>query len=74
MFRYGGFGPLVPNFDKVPFNDLEALEKAISNPNVAAYVCEPIQGEGGVIVPVSRISVRLALLPFLFALTSRVCT
>lgn len=48
---YGGFGPFVPNFDKVPFNDLPALEAAISNPNVAAFVVEPILGEGGVIIP-----------------------
>ena len=38
--------------DKVPFNDLVALEKAISQPNVAAFICEPIQGEAGVVVPV----------------------
>ncbi len=38
--------------DKVPFDDLVALEKAISNPNVAAFICEPIQGEAGVVVPV----------------------
>lgn len=48
---FGGFGPYVANFDKIPFNDLAALEKAVSNPNVAAYVCEPVQGEGGVIIP-----------------------
>jgi ornithine--oxo-acid transaminase len=52
--RFGGFGPVVPNIDKVPFNDLVALEKAISQPNVAAFICEPIQGEAGVVVPVSQ--------------------
>jgi ornithine--oxo-acid transaminase len=48
---YGNYGPLLPNFDKIPFNNLAALEKAVSNPNTAAFVCEPIQGEAGVIVP-----------------------
>ena len=48
---YTGFGPFVPNFDKIPYNDLEALEKAVSHPNCAAYICEPIQGEAGVVVP-----------------------
>jgi len=48
---YGNYGPLVPNFDKIPFDNLEALEKAVSNPNVAAFVVEPIQGEAGVVVP-----------------------
>jgi hypothetical protein len=51
---FGGFGPYVPNIDKVPFNDLVALEKAISQPNVAAFICEPIQGEAGVVVPVRQ--------------------
>ncbi|KAL3092837.1 hypothetical protein niasHT_030026 [Heterodera trifolii] len=48
---YGGFGPFVPNFVKVPFDDLTALEAAISDPNCAAFMVEPIQGEAGVIVP-----------------------
>jgi ornithine--oxo-acid transaminase len=46
-----GFGPFVPNFDCVPYNDLVALERAISGPNVCAFMVEPIQGEAGVIVP-----------------------
>ena len=50
--RFGGFGPTIPGIDKIPYNDLQALEKAVSNPNVAAFICEPIQGEAGVVVPV----------------------
>ena len=36
----------MPNFDIIEYNDLEALELAVSNPNVAAFMVEPIQGEG----------------------------
>lgn len=45
IFREG-FGPLLPNCDAIPFNDLEALEKALSNKDVAAFIVEPIQGKG----------------------------
>ena len=45
-----GFGPLTPGFTLVPYGDADALEKAIT-PNTAAFLVEPIQGEGGVIVP-----------------------
>ncbi len=45
-----GFEPLVPGFKHVPFNDLEALKETISD-NTCAIMLEPIQGEGGVIVP-----------------------
>jgi acetylornithine aminotransferase len=45
-----GFWPLVGGFHRVPFNDLAALE-AIDNPNIAAVLVEPIQGEGGVRLP-----------------------
>ncbi|MFM1898460.1 MAG: hypothetical protein RL577_700 [Bacteroidota bacterium] len=48
---FGNFGPFMPGFERVPYNDLAALEKALQNPNVAAFMVEPIQGEAGVIVP-----------------------
>lgn len=44
------FGPLVPGFVLVPYGDADALERAIT-PNTCAIIVEPIQGEGGVIVP-----------------------
>ena len=48
---YAGYGPYMPGFELIPYNDLVALEKAISDPNVAAFMVEPIQGEAGVVVP-----------------------
>ena len=45
------FGPFLSGFEVIPFNDLPALEKALQDPNVAAFLFEPIQGEAGVIVP-----------------------
>jgi ornithine--oxo-acid transaminase len=45
-----GFGPFTSGFTNVPFGDADALEKAIT-PNTAAFLIEPIQGEGGVLVP-----------------------
>jgi ornithine--oxo-acid transaminase len=48
---YKGFGPYMPGFEVVPYNDLAALEKAFHDKNVAAYMVEPIQGEAGVVVP-----------------------
>ena len=48
---YGGFGPFLPGYVIIPFNDLDALEHALIDPNVCAFIFEPIQGEGGVIVP-----------------------
>lgn len=45
-----GFGPFTPGFKIIPYGDAEALEAAIT-PNTAAFLVEPIQGEGGIIVP-----------------------
>lgn len=45
-----GFDPLVPGFSYVPFNDIAALEKAITE-KTAAVMIEPVQGEGGVNIP-----------------------
>lgn len=47
----GGFGPFMPGYDVIPYNDTEALEKALSHPHVAGFMFEPIQGEAGVVVP-----------------------
>jgi ornithine--oxo-acid transaminase len=48
---YAGFGPYMPGFVSVPYNDLDALEKALQHPNVAGFMFEPIQGEAGVVIP-----------------------
>jgi ornithine--oxo-acid transaminase len=48
---YTGFGPYMPGFDIIPYNDLPALAKALENKDVAAILMEPIQGEAGVVVP-----------------------
>jgi ornithine--oxo-acid transaminase len=48
---YGGFGPFMPGFELIPYNDLPALEKALEDPMVAGFMVEPIQGEAGVVVP-----------------------
>ena len=45
-----GFGALTPGFKIIPYGDTDALKKAI-NPNTAAFLVEPIQGEAGVVVP-----------------------
>ena len=45
-----GFGPFTPGFKLIPFGDADALEQAITR-NTVAFLVEPIQGEGGVIVP-----------------------
>jgi len=48
---YNDYGPYTPGFVKIPYNDLAALEKELQDPNVAAFLVEPIQGEAGVYVP-----------------------
>ena len=48
---YKGFGTYMPGFGLVPYNDLAALETVLQDPNVAAYMVEPIQGEAGVVIP-----------------------
>lgn len=48
---YDGYGPFLPGFELIPYNDLSAMEQAIKQPNVAGVMVEPIQGEAGVIVP-----------------------
>ncbi len=45
-----GFGPYTPGFELIPFGDADALESAIT-PDTVAFLVEPIQGEGGVVVP-----------------------
>ena len=45
------FGPYTPGFESIPYNDVQALEKALQDPNVAGFLVEPIQGEAGVNVP-----------------------
>jgi ornithine--oxo-acid transaminase len=46
-----GFGPFMPGFDVIPYDDVAALEKALANPHVCGLLIEPIQGEAGVYVP-----------------------
>jgi len=48
---YEGFGPFTPGFITIPYNDIDALEEALNDPDVAAFLVEPIQGEAGVYVP-----------------------
>jgi len=48
---YEGFGPYMPGYDLIPYNDLDALETELKDFNVAAFMVEPIQGEAGVVVP-----------------------
>lgn len=45
------FGPYTPGFIRIPYDDTEALEKALQEPNVAGFLVEPIQGEAGVYTP-----------------------
>ncbi|PUZ20139.1 ornithine--oxo-acid transaminase [Chitinophaga costaii] len=45
------FGPFMPGYEIIPYNNLPALEKALQDKNVAGFLVEPIQGEAGVVVP-----------------------
>ena len=45
------FGPFMPGFEIIPYNDLDSLKTALSDENVAGFMVEPIQGEAGVVVP-----------------------
>jgi ornithine--oxo-acid transaminase len=48
---YKGFGPFMPGFELIPYNNIDALAIALQDKNVAAFMVEPIQGEAGVVVP-----------------------
>ena len=48
---FKGFGPYMPGFGLVPYNDLVALEEALKDKEVAAFMVEPIQGDAGVVIP-----------------------
>jgi ornithine--oxo-acid transaminase len=48
---YRNYGPFMPGFEIIPYNDLAALENALADENVVAFMAEPIQGEAGVFVP-----------------------
>lgn len=48
---YDDYGPYLSGFEIIKYNDLEALEKALQDSNVAGFMVEPIQGEAGVMVP-----------------------
>jgi len=48
---YKNFGPYMPGFELVEYNNLSAVERSFQNKNVAAFMFEPIQGEAGVVVP-----------------------
>ncbi|XP_013775168.1 ornithine aminotransferase, mitochondrial-like isoform X2 [Limulus polyphemus] len=48
---YEGFGPFMPGYVIVPYNDLTALDRALQDPHICAFMIEPIQAEAGIIVP-----------------------
>ena len=48
---YKDFGAYMPGYDLIPYNNLDALETELKDPNVCAFMVEPIQGEAGVVVP-----------------------
>jgi len=45
------FGPYMPGYEIIPYNDIDALNEALQDPHVAGFMVEPIQGEAGVVVP-----------------------
>ncbi|HMR20184.1 MAG TPA: ornithine--oxo-acid transaminase, partial [Sphingobacterium sp.] len=47
----GGFGPFMPGYISIPYNDTAALKKALEDPDIVGFLVEPIQGEAGVYVP-----------------------
>jgi len=51
LTAYKNFGPYMPGFEIIPYNNVAALEKSLQDKNVAAFLFEPIQGEAGVVVP-----------------------
>ena len=59
---YNDYGPYTPGFVNIPYNDAEALEKALSDPDVAGFLVEPIQAEAGVYVPEDGYLARAAAL------------
>jgi len=48
---YEDFGPFMPGFEVIPYNDIDSLKNALKDENVAGFMVEPIQGEAGVVVP-----------------------
>ncbi|MEM6516090.1 MAG: ornithine--oxo-acid transaminase [Bacteroidota bacterium] len=48
---YDDYGPYLPGFQIIDYDDIDALKNALKNPNVAGFMVEPIQGEAGVMVP-----------------------
>ena len=46
-----GFGPFMPGYEIIPYNDIESLKDSLEDQNVVAFMVEPIQGEAGVVVP-----------------------
>ncbi|NND04783.1 MAG: ornithine--oxo-acid transaminase [Saprospiraceae bacterium] len=47
----GGYGPYLPGYEIIPYNDVDHLEAVVSKPDVAGFIVEPIQGEAGVVLP-----------------------